>query len=178
MKHLSPEQISRVVAGISIPEEMHVRECEECAAEVERDRNVLTLFRSSVRGWTDRLDHSDVSVRVSIAARADRSRSIQRAPMAWVVAAAVLAAVVALPIYQYSREQELKLQEQRDAQLMDDVNAQLSRSGPLAMDPLMRLMVSPDSGTAAASPGSRGMHSMTGRSGRYWETGRNDGASH
>ena len=55
MKHLSPEQISSVVAGIRIPEEDHLRNCADCAREVERVQSVLTVFRSSVREWTDRL---------------------------------------------------------------------------------------------------------------------------
>jgi len=38
----------------------------------------------------------------------------------------------------------MKAQAERDAQLLEDVNAQLSRSGPLAMDPLMQLMVVPE----------------------------------
>jgi dihydrodipicolinate synthase/N-acetylneuraminate lyase len=66
--------------------------------------------------------------------------------MAWVLAAAALAAAVAIPIYQDSRDRELRAQAERDAQLLDDVNAQLSRSGPLAMDSLMQLMAAPVGG--------------------------------
>jgi hypothetical protein len=144
MKHLSPEQISKMVAGIRIPEEDHARNCVECAREVERVQSVLTLFRGSVRAWTDTLDHSEFPIHEAVASRASGARSPHRAPMAWVLAAAALAAAVAIPIYQDSKNQELKAQAERDAQLMDDVNAQLSRSGPLAMDPLMQLMVVPE----------------------------------
>jgi len=140
MKHLSPEQISKVVAGIRTPEDAHVRNCAECAREVERVQNVLTLFRGSIRTWTDKLDHSEFHEAVA----SHKVRSPHRAPMAWVLAAAALAAAVAIPIYQDSKNEELKAQAERDAQLMDDVNAQLSRSGPLAMDPLMQLMVVPE----------------------------------
>lgn len=140
MKHLSPEQISKVVAGIRIPEDAHVRNCAECAREVERVQNVLTLFRGSIRTWTDKLDHSEFHEAVA----SHKARSPHRAPMAWVLAAAALAAAVAIPIYQDSKNEELKAQAERDAQLMDDVNAQLSRSGPMAMDPLMQLMVVPE----------------------------------
>jgi len=139
MKHLSSEQVSKVAAGIRIPEDTHVRSCAECTGEVERVQNVLTLFRGSIRTWTDTLDHSE-----SLEALASRkTRSPHRAPMAWVLAAAALAAAVAIPVYQNSKDQEVKAQAERDAQLLDDVNAQLSRRGPLAMDPLMQLMVGP-----------------------------------
>jgi len=77
--------------------------------------------------------------------------------MGWVLAAAALAAAEAIPIYQDSRDRELKAQEERDAQLLDDVNAQLSRSGPMAMDPLMQLMGAPvgvPAKEASKAPGS------------------------
>ena len=90
-----------------------------------------------------------------------------RSPMAWALAAAAFAAAVAIPIYQDSREQEIKAQAERDAQLIEDVNAQLSRRGPLAMDPLMQLMAVPDNGPGTNSTKSRGI-----------ETETNDGASH
>jgi len=108
--------------------------------EVERFQNALMLFRGSVREWTDKLDHSEFPVHEAIVLQARGKRAGHRAPMAWVLAAAAFAAAVAVPMYQDSRDRELKAQAERDAQLMDDVNAQLSRSGPLAMDPLMQLM--------------------------------------
>ena len=147
MKHLSPEQISSVVAGIPVSEEAHIRDCAACALEVNRMKTVLNLFRGSVREWTDKLDHSEFPVHEDIALRAQGSHAPHRAPVAWVMAAAALAAAVAIPMYQDSIAQELKAQALRDAQLLDDVNAQLSRSGPLAMDPLMRLMAFPEGGT-------------------------------
>jgi hypothetical protein len=156
MKHLSPEQISSVVAGLRIPEEDHLRNCADCAREVERVQSVLTVFRSSVRELTDKMDHSEFPVHEAVSSRTHAVRP-HRAPMAWVLAAAALAAAVAIPIYQDSRDRELKAQEERDAQLLDDVNAQLSRSGPLAMDPLMQLMAVPVGGPAkelSKAPGS------------------------
>jgi hypothetical protein len=143
MKHLSPEQISSVVAGIRIPEDAHISECAECIREVERARNVFTLFRSSVREWTDTLDHSAFPVQSALDLQVRRYRGTHRTRMAWVFATAALAAAVAIPMYQDSRAQEAKAQAEKDSQLLDDVNAQLSRSGPLAMDPLMQLMPVP-----------------------------------
>jgi len=140
MKHLSPEQISNVVAGIRIPEEAHVQDCQECKQEVERVRNVLGLFRTSVREWTNTLEHSEFPLREEMELQERRHSGTRRASMAWVLATAALAAAVAIPMYQDSRAQEAKAQAERDSQLLDDVNAQLSRSGPLAMDPLMQLM--------------------------------------
>ena len=185
MKHLSPEQISSVVAGISIPQEMHSMVCTECATEVERYRNVLSMFRNLVResalqeslvqegamrSWLDQQSPCGISVREGAGSPSIPARSMRRTPVTWVFAAAVLAVVVALPMYQDSREQELKLQAQRDDQLLDDVNAQLSRSGPLAMDPLMRLMVSPVEAGASA-PARNGDSSENRNSGRKMAAG-------
>jgi hypothetical protein len=161
MKHLSQEQISSVVAGLRIPEDAHLQNCAECAQEVERVRNVLMVFRSSVREWTDKLDHSEFPVHEAVASRVRGARPPHRAPMAWVLAAAALAAAVAIPIYQDSRDRELKAQAERDAQLMDDVNAQLSRSGPMAMDPLMQLMTVPISGPATEASKTHGSETAT-----------------
>ena len=161
MKHLSSEQISSVAAGIRIPEDAHVQLCAECAEEVERIQNVLTLFRGSVREWTDRLDHSEFPAREAIDLLERGNRAPHRVGMAWVLATAALAAAVAIPMYQNSRDQELKAQAVRDAQLLEDVNAQLSRSGPLAMDPLMQLMFVPDGASAPGSSKSRGNETET-----------------
>jgi hypothetical protein len=130
---LSPEQISSVVAGSGTDEEFHVSQCAFCAAEVERARNILLLFRSSVRSWSEA--QSD-----AVAFDIPSSRASRQSPLAWVLAAAAVAAMVAVPVYRNSREREIQAQAERDAQLIDDVNAQLSRRAPVAMQPLMRLM--------------------------------------
>jgi hypothetical protein len=147
MKHLSSEQISNVVAGTGISEEDHLLHCRACALEVERVRGVFSLFRSSVREWTDTLDHSEFPAGNAVVSHARLSKGSRRAPLAWVLAAATFAAAVAIPIYEDSKnreDRELKAQTERDEQLLEDVNAQLSRSGPVAMDPLMQLMSFPN----------------------------------
>ena len=161
MKHLSPEQISSVVAGIEVSEAAHVRECAACAMEVDRMKAVLMQFRGLVRDWSDKMNHSEFPVQVAIASRVHGSYTPRRSPMAWVLATAALAAAVAIPAYRESREQAVKAQAQRDDQLLMDVNAQLSRSGPQAMDPLLRMMgttafPNSDSGAAQDNQGTRG----------------------
>jgi hypothetical protein len=166
MKHLSPEQISSLIAGVESPEGAHIRDCAVCALEVDRMKAVLMQFRGSVRVWTDKLNQSAFPVPEAIALRGNNSYARRRAPMAWVLATAALAAAVAIPSYRESvekaREQAIKAQ--RDDQLLMDVNAHLSRSGPMAMDPLMRMMrmmseptlPDSDSGAAEDNQGNRG----------------------
>jgi hypothetical protein len=145
MKHLSSEQISKVVAGAGIAEEDHVRECSACALEVDRVRDVFALFRRSVRDWTDKQDHSDFPMGNATISDARPSRGRRQAVLGWVLTAAVLTTAVAIPVYESSREREMKAQAERDAQLIDDVNEQLSRHAPLAMLPLMQLMSAKES---------------------------------
>jgi len=51
-----------------------------------------------------------------------------------------LAIAVAVPVYQDVRERELKAQADADYLLIESVQSQLSRSAPMAMQPLMQLM--------------------------------------
>jgi len=146
MKHLSPEQISKLIAGTDIPEESHARECSSCTSEVERVREVLAMFRHSVRDWTDKQDHSEIPDCEWVLARARPSRRPGTNSLTWVLAAGLLAAIVAVPAYQNSREREAKAQAERDSQLIDAVKLQLSRRGPIAMEPLNQLMSMKDAG--------------------------------
>ena len=146
MKHLSSEQISKVVAGVCGPEEaQHGRDCGECAAEVTRLTELLSMFRGSMHDWSEKQDHLDTDVARPV-------RRLHWQPRAWVLAGAVLAIVIAAPVYKDVKDREVKAQaaqeaaaqEVKDAMLMDNVNAQLSRTAPAAMEPLMQLM-SPES---------------------------------
>jgi hypothetical protein len=168
MKHLSPEQVSSIVAGIDAStgelEIAHVRECAACALEVDRMKAVLMQFRGSVRTWSEKSNHSEFPVREAIASNVRGTYARRRGSVAWVLATAALAAVVVIPAYEESRSQALKAQAQRDDQLLMDVNAHLSRSGPIAMDPLMKMMGMPrtpdfpdgDWGAEQEDRGSRG----------------------
>jgi hypothetical protein len=58
-------------------------------------------------------------------------------------------AAAAVPVYHDSRDREVKEQAQAemDVLLIEKVNAQLSRTAPVAMGPLMQLMIVSDSGS-------------------------------
>jgi hypothetical protein len=137
MKHLSSEQISKVTAGLYVPEEAHILECAQCAAELERSREMLSQFGWSIREWTARQQPRDWAPR--------SPRVSHRSPVAWALAGAALAIVVAAPVYRDSRERQIKEQAERDARLIDDVNAQLSRRGPAVLQNLMQMMNDSDS---------------------------------
>jgi hypothetical protein len=65
-----------------------------------------------------------------------------------------VAIVVAVPVYRDTRERQIKDQAERDARLIADVNAQLSRRAPAVLQNLMQMMNdSDDAGGNAVSTG-------------------------
>jgi TonB family protein len=56
-QHLSSEQISRYLTGdATLEEAVHARKCTICSAEVARLSSPLSLFRSAVRDWSDKVN--------------------------------------------------------------------------------------------------------------------------
>jgi len=144
MKHLTSEQVSSVVAGWSQDENehQHASACPVCAAEIERLREVLTLFRGSIRDWSEGSQTTKNLPRPASPRHADRAHPRR---VVWVLAAAALAVAVAVPVYQDVRDRELKAQADADDLLIESVQSQLSRSAPMAMQPLMQLVVPSES---------------------------------
>jgi hypothetical protein len=151
MKHLTSEQISSVVAGWSRDEneQQHVSACPVCAAEIERLRELLTQFRTSIRDWSE---GSQTIVNLPRPVSPRYPDRVHPRRVVWVLAAAALAIAVAVPVYQDVREREMKAQADADYLLIESVQSQLSRSAPMAMQPLMQLVAptesDPDSGAA------------------------------
>jgi hypothetical protein len=125
-RHLSAEQISDWVIGQRTPEqEDHLRECPECAAEVEKIEAPIALFRGAVRHWS-----SQQEVRVIPAPR--RSGLLW---LRWAATAAVLVVLIAIGIDGKNRRTA-----REDDALLEQVQAQVSRSVPAPMQPLYELM--------------------------------------
>ncbi|HLQ76453.1 MAG TPA: hypothetical protein VK210_03810 [Terriglobia bacterium] len=151
MKHLTSVQISKLAAGFFnefSEEERHCRECPGCAAELERFRGVVSLFRSSVRDWIEKQNQAEFPV-VHHAAR--RSEPIHWQSLTWVLVGTGLALAIAVPVYRDSRDRQIKAQAAEDVLLTEDVNEHLARRVPVAMNSLMQLMPVENSGAAADS---------------------------
>ena len=134
MPHLSSEQISEYVIGYPRPMvARHVQHCAACRAELSRFREALGEFGDAVRVWSD--DRA-LAALTTVAPR--------EAPRAWNPAyqlawALVLAAicVIASFLLPHHRNDSAAV----DAVLLNRVDAQVSRSVPSSMEPLMRLVV-------------------------------------
>ena len=138
-RHLSSEDFSECIIsepGGRTPErEEHLRQCAECAAELDRIQASITLLRGAVREWSAKEDRGPASV-------ADRFSTARRAGGLWLrlaASAAVLAALVAIGIEGHNwraagidREDEI---------LLGQVQAAVSRPVPATMQPVYDLMV-------------------------------------
>jgi hypothetical protein len=127
MKHLSEEQIAQWIGGERpAAVESHLAGCEQCRAAVTSFEDVLAQFRASIH---------------SVAAPPPSLRT--RPGMSWprlVAAAAALALFVAVPVYHQRQERARAVLAQQDAQLLQQVDAEISQKVPDAMDPLTNLV--------------------------------------
>ena len=131
-QHLSSGEISQWMIGERTPQqEHHVRQCSECGAEVARMEAALGLFRDSVRHW------SDGQVRVP----RPLTPEPRPQPIRWVLVAAALLVLAAVPIYRNAQDRQRQAEIARaDALLLEQVDAEVSRAIPRPMEPLVKLV--------------------------------------
>jgi hypothetical protein len=138
INHLSPQQISSLMIGQAKPDEaQHAAECSECAAEVLCLQETLAVFRDSVQQWTDRCGGSEVPSPAFL--RTD-SAVFSGRPFHWALAVVALILLVLIPVHKNTSERRLVEAEAEDTLLLEQVNAQLSRTVPEALEPLMTLL--------------------------------------
>lgn len=138
-RHLSSRQFSRWMIGEhTSPEEHHVRECPECSAELARLEASLSLFRGSVRQWSDRQSSGPDPGAWKI----ERARTgFIGQPRLWALVTAMVLMLAVVPIYRDAQDKQRKAAlAQSDAVLMEQVDLQLSRAVPTPMEPLVKLV--------------------------------------
>jgi hypothetical protein len=126
ISHLSSEHFCRWIAGErEREEELHLRECLACRAELDQFQNALSGFRSS-------LEHSPVPP--------IKLRQVRQTLPRWIVATAALSLIVAAPVYWSARQQRDAERARADQLLLERVHTGLSRTVPASMEPLMELI--------------------------------------
>jgi len=124
-QHLSSQQISMWMAGERTPEaELHVRECADCAAELDAFARDLALFRDAVRQW-------QVPQPVLRPARVW--------PMRLALTVATLLLVALIPVYRFAHPKAHPQLTAADAALLEQVDVEVSRAVPRPMEPLLEL---------------------------------------
>ena len=137
-EHLAAGRITECVGGGPGPEEQrHLLECAECRAEVARLRSTLGQFREAVRGWSGELGE-----RARERARAAARRGPVRVWFRWpVLATAALALAIAVaPVYKTVRDRQRAAEALADAQLLEQVDREVTESVPGPMEPLAQLV--------------------------------------
>lgn len=139
--HLTSEQISRWLTGErTFEEETHLRGCARCAAELDAVRQVFSGFRNSAVNWADREGARAVPDTASLL-RAPGRTGVRRLRL--VAAAALVVVLSVVPVYRKSIEQQHEAEAMResslDAELLERVNAHLSQTVPVSLQPLTTL---------------------------------------
>jgi hypothetical protein len=132
-QHLSSQQILEWMNGENSPgAKLHVGECAECAAQVERLAGSLQMFRDAVREVADRSGEGQTVLRMPR----------RRMALRWITAAAALVMLAGVPIFkvQEDRHRAAELARQ-DAELLDEVNAELSSGVAEPMKPLQKMVI-------------------------------------
>jgi anti-sigma factor RsiW len=133
--HLSREQLSEYVLGQPSPVvEGHIQDCPACRAELTHFREALGEFRGAVRAWSqDQAKH----VLASPAALPERRSWAASHQLAWALVIAVVCVIASFVIPRHGVESAAG----SDAVLLNQVDAQVSRTAPSSMEPLMKLVV-------------------------------------
>jgi len=135
--HLSSQRISLWMLGERAAEDQrHLGECPECAAELARLKAALSGFRGSVHQWAGR-QTSSAPHREWAPART----AFWPGRFRWAAAAAIALLAALIPVYRIARHSHTAPAiAQSDAQLLEEVDAEVSRSVPQPMEPLLNLV--------------------------------------
>src|SRR5436190_22032534 len=132
--HLSSGRIEMLLSGRATrEEEQHAAGCLQCAAEISRLTETLSIFRDSVHAWA--AHRSEAALSFGSSERA-RFRRFGIARFAWALAL-VSFLLIAIPLYRMARDPQQDAVTVDDAVLLEQVNAQLSRVVPAPMEPYM-----------------------------------------
>jgi hypothetical protein len=139
--HLTPEQVSKCLAGEITPEEeRHLHDCLQCSSEVTGLQDAIAQFRGSVVNWANRectVSPPDTGGLM----RGARETLIRR--LAWLSAVTAVVVLTVVPVYRKSAEQQRRMeaaQESVDAELLERINEHLSRTAPVSLQPLTELV--------------------------------------
>ena len=132
-EHLSPEDISRWIAGERTPElQRHAGECEACSARLDLMESAIEEFRGSVHDWS--------AAQSAPAPHIAWDRPVRHLARTWILAAASLLILASGPVYRHFRQQARAAEMARADALLRQVDAEISRAVPQTMEPLVSLV--------------------------------------
>jgi hypothetical protein len=135
-QHLSEKEFAlAIVKGFTPQQHQHVGECSQCAAEMEGFSRTMNSFRYSFRELID----AELARGVHLSARTPQAA--HRPLGLWVLAAAMIAMVIAVPAF-YDNVVPSRVAGDSSADtnpdaLMKSIQAHLSRTVPGPMEPML-----------------------------------------
>jgi hypothetical protein len=133
--HLSSEQLSECLLGQPSPlVARHIQDCPACRAELTAFCEALGEFRGAVRAWSDHRANAALAIPASVPEPSSRSASHQ---LGWAMLIAVICMIASFVLPRHGAENSSA----SDAVLLNQVDAQVSRTAPSSMEPLMQLVV-------------------------------------
>jgi hypothetical protein len=137
-QHPSVEAIGRWLMGERPPETGdHLRDCAECRAEVARLESLVTGFGESARAWTARQRLAAPPAGWTISSNSEPRRVT---PLRWVAVAAAALLLAAVPVYRSYSLRQATARANANAILMEEISADISRSAPEPLEPLVNLV--------------------------------------
>jgi len=135
-QHLSEKEFAvAIVKGLTPQQHQHVGECSRCAEEMESFNRTMSSFRGSFREFVDAQLASGVDLSASSPEAAHRPLGL------WGLAAAMIAMVIAVPVfYDNVAPHHVASESSADANpdaLMKSIQAHLSRTVPGPMEPML-----------------------------------------
>ena len=132
--HLSSREISEWVAGTRTADcENHLHECAECREELTRLHGALSDFRDSLRSWSAAESVSPGPVWLT-----GNPRSTHR--LRWALVAVAMVLLAAIPVYRARERPRLVDTSAEDTVLLEQIDANVSRTVPATMEPLTGLV--------------------------------------
>lgn len=135
--HLSSDGISQWVAGGGTSgDREHMQTCAECRAEVRKLQNALSGYSGFARDWGRGQAPAAPSLSQLLSGSRRPARFVRWAGLAAATAVAIF--VLALPRAGKTPTTQPPTDDPaQDALLLEQVNARISRTAPLAMEPLL-----------------------------------------
>ncbi len=132
--HLSSEQLSECILGQPSPSvARHIQDCPACRAHLASFREALGEFRGAVRAWSE--DQANAALDAPAAGWEPRSWSPSH-QLAWAVLIAAVCIIASFVMPRHSAE----VAPGSDSLLLNRVDAQVSRTVPSSMEPLLKLV--------------------------------------
>jgi len=133
--HLSSEQLSECILGQpSLIVARHLQDCAACRVELVRFREALGEFRGAVRAWSEVEANQALAISESVPEPRSWAFSHQ---LAWALLIAAVCVMASFVMPRYPGDSTAGA----DAVLLNQVDAQVSRTAPSSMEPLMKLVV-------------------------------------